>query len=87
MNPVNVFIIILLITIIHRYSLLLFLIYGRPIELFLVPASASQFSVTKTSVYPVCRMVHIKDSLLLIRKNTQYKVVAAGFLSHYLSGP
>ena len=34
--------------------------------------------------YPVCGMVHIKEPLLLIRVA---HVVAAGFLSHYLSGP
>ena len=36
--------------------------------------------------YPVfCRMVHIKEPLLLIGKIGQ--VAAAGFPSHYLSGP
>ena len=33
---------------------------------------------------PVCGMVHIKEPLLLERVA---HVVAAGFLSHYLSGP
>ena len=35
--------------------------------------------------HPVCGIVHIKP-LLLIRKSSQV-VAAAGFLSHYLSGP
>ena len=35
--------------------------------------------------YPVCRMVHIKEPLLLIDKSSQ--VAAAGFLSHYQNGP
>ena len=34
---------------------------------------------------PVCRMVPIKEPLLLIGKSSL--VVAAGFLSRYLSGP
>ena len=36
--------------------------------------------------YPVCRFVHIKEPLLLIGKSINV-VTAAGFLSHYLSGP
>ena len=35
--------------------------------------------------YPVCGMVHVKETLLLIDK-VAHVVVAAGFLSHYLSG-
>ena len=35
--------------------------------------------------YPVCGMMHIKEPLLLIRKNTH--VAAVGFLFQYLSGP
>ena len=35
--------------------------------------------------YPVCRMVHIKEPLLLIDKSSQ--VAAAGFLSHYQNCP
>ena len=35
--------------------------------------------------YSVCGMMHIKEPLLLIEK--EYNVVAAGFLSHYLSDP
>ena len=35
--------------------------------------------------YPVSGMVHIKEPLLLIGKRAH--VAAAGFLSHYLSGP
>ena len=36
--------------------------------------------------YPVYGVVHIKDPLLLFRKRA-HVVVAASFLSHYLSGP
>ena len=36
--------------------------------------------------YPVCRIMHIKEPLLLIGKKVAY-VAAAGFLSRYLSGP
>ena len=36
--------------------------------------------------YPVCGMMHIKQTLLLIGKKVAY-VAAAGFLSRYLSGP
>ena len=36
-------------------------------------------------VNPVCEMMHIKESLLLIGKSSH--VAAAGFLSRYLSGP
>ena len=41
-----------------------------PIELFLIPVSVSRL-VNKGSgmCYPVCGMVHIKDSLLLIGKS------------------
>ena len=35
--------------------------------------------------YPVCRMMHIKELLLLIGKSSH--AAAAGFLSRYLSGP
>ena len=35
--------------------------------------------------YPVCRMVHIKEPLLLIGKSSPYR--AAGFLFRYLNGP
>ena len=35
--------------------------------------------------YPVCGMMHIKESLLLFGKSSY--VAAAGFLSRYLSGP
>ena len=34
--------------------------------------------------YPVCGIVHMKDSLLLIER-IAYVVAAAGFLSDYLS--
>ena len=37
--------------------------------------------------YPVCRMMHVKQPLLLIDKSSLCDVVAAGFLSHYQSGP
>ena len=36
--------------------------------------------------YPVCGMLHIKEPLLLSRERVAH-VVAAGFLSRYLSGP
>ena len=36
--------------------------------------------------YPVCRMVHIKDSLLLI-KRVAHEVTVASLFSCYLSGP
>ena len=42
-------------------------LWGGPIELFLVPASAPQL-VYQNMCYPVCRMMHIKEPLLLIRK-------------------
>ena len=35
--------------------------------------------------YPVCGMMHIKEPLQLIGKIAH--VAAAGFLTHYLSGP
>ena len=35
--------------------------------------------------YPVCGMVHIKEPLLLTERVAH--VAAAGFLSHYPSGP
>ena len=40
--------------------------HGGPIELFLVPTSAPQLC------YHVCRMVHIKEPLLLTGKNSLY---------------
>ena len=46
--------------------------WGGPIELFVVPASGM--------CYPVCRMVYIKEPLLLIEKRSPYG-------SRYLSGP
>ena len=49
------------------------IIHGGPIELFLIPASMC---------YPVCGMMHIQEPY----KRVAY-VVAAGFLSRYLSGP
>ena len=52
--------------------------WGGPIELFLVPASGM--------CYPVCGMAHIKEPLLLFTERVAH-VTAAGFLSHYLSGP
>ena len=39
--------------------------WGRPIDLFLVPASAPRLVY-----YPVCGMMHIKEPLLLIGKST-----------------
>ena len=45
--------------------------HGEPTELFLIPASV-QHLVKKGHgmCYPVCRMVHIKDPLLLIKKSS-----------------
>ena len=45
--------------------------WGGPIELFLVPASTPQL-VNKGHgmCYPVCGMVHSKESLLLIGKSS-----------------
>ena len=40
--------------------------YGGPIEIFLIPASA----VPKAMVFAVCRLVHIKEPLLQIRKSS-----------------
>ena len=52
----------------------------------LIPASSPMTGVAKAVVYTILSvgMVHIKDPLLLIRKRN---LVAAGFLSDYLSGP
>ena len=38
-------------------------------------------------IFVVCGMMHIKESLLIIKKRLARIVLAAGFLSHYLSGP
>ena len=58
--------------------------WGGPIELFLVPTSASDWcNIGRGMYYHVCGMIHIKEPLLLIGKI----VAAAGFLSRYLSGP
>ena len=46
--------------------------------LFLVPASALRLDSIPNAV--VCGMVHIKDPLLLIKKNS-YELAEAGFLS------
>ena len=44
---------------------------GGPIELFLVPASAHDWcNKSRGMCYPVCGMVHIKELLLLIGKNS-----------------
>ena len=40
--------------------------HDEPIDLFPIPASAPRLCVC----YPVCGMVHIKDLLLLIKKNS-----------------
>ena len=45
------------------------ILYGGPIELFLLPASAQQI-VKQLPFYPVCGMVHIKELLLLIGKSS-----------------
>ena len=59
--------------------------WGGPIELFLVPASDSTTGVTKAVVcaHPVCRMMHIKEPLLLTGKSSP----CGSFLSHYQNGP
>ena len=45
-------------------------LHGGPIELFLIPASAPQLVYIGCGMYcPVYGMVHIKESLLLIRSN------------------
>ena len=36
--------------------------------------------------YPLCEMVHMKDSLLLIKK-VENEMVVVGFLSCYMNGP
>ena len=44
---------------------------GRPIELFLVPASVHDWCNKGCGMcYPVCGMVHIKEPLLLIGKSS-----------------
>ena len=62
--------------------------HGELIELFLVPDSAPQ-PVFKghCMCYPVCGMVHIKDPLLLIKKNSSSSGVSKFPLFCYLSGP
>ena len=45
--------------------------WAGPIELFLVPASASHWRNKGCGMcYPVCGMVHIKEPLLLIDKSS-----------------
>ena len=47
--------------------------WGGPIELFIVPASASRLvNKGRGMCYPVCEMVHIKEPLLLIGKSIPY---------------
>ena len=41
-----------------------------PIELFLIPASAPKCNKGRGMCYHICGMVHIKEPLLLIRKNS-----------------
>ena len=44
--------------------------WGKPIELFLVPASAPRlFNKGRGMCYPVCGMMHIKEPLLLFVKS------------------
>ena len=50
--------------------------WGGPIELFLIPASAPQLCTKCHGMgNPVCGMVHIKEPLLLIGKNSPMWVV------------
>ena len=45
--------------------------HGGPIELFLIPASAPTTGITKAVVCDILSgMMHIKESLLLIRKSS-----------------
>ena len=47
------------------------ILHGRPIELFLVPASAPRLVEQRSCMcHPVCGMVHIKEPLLLIGKSS-----------------
>ena len=57
------------------------ILYGGPIELFLVPAS----DLTKAVVCGIRGMIHIKEPLLLIGKSSPCG--GSGFLSRYLCGP
>ena len=60
--------------------------WGGPIELFFFqPVLHDWCNKGCGMYYPVYGMVHIKEPLLLIERVAH--VVAAGFLSHYLSGP
>ena len=61
------------------------ILYGGPIELFFVPASAPSWCNKGCGMcYPVCGMMHIKEPLLLNENSILYG--GSGFLSHYLSG-
>ena len=53
---------------------------GGQIELFHIPANAEVCAIL------VFGMVHIKDSLLLVKKGTSYRG-GSRFFSHYLSDP
>ena len=45
--------------------------HGGPIELFIIPASDPRLVYQNRGMcYPVCGMVHIKEPLLLIGKNS-----------------
>ena len=47
------------------------ILHGGPIELFFRSCQCCMISVTKTVVcYPVCGMMHIKQPLLVIGKNS-----------------
>ena len=47
------------------------ILHGGPIELFLVPASASRHGLTKAVLcHSICGMVHIKEPLLLSEKSS-----------------
>ena len=47
------------------------ILHGEVIELFLVPSSAPRWcNKGRGMCYPVCGMVHIKETLLLIEKSS-----------------
>ena len=54
------------------------ILHGRPIELFLGPASAPQLVYVLSCLW---------DDAYKRSKRVAHVVVAEGFLSHYLSGP
>ena len=62
------------------------ILHGGPIELLSIqPVLHDWCNKRHGMCYPICGMMHIKEPLLLIEKNSH--VAAAGFLSHYQNGP